>query len=106
MSINSISRFDDPVIILLAVTRETIGERHASACRYKNEVPEGLRRSARRTHFWPRAGYPEAAWSSRNLHDKHLPRWRFWLQCACQQTIAGVELVGAAFVIVYEIPLD
>ena len=24
---------------------ETFGERHASACRYKNEVPEGSRRS-------------------------------------------------------------
>jgi len=38
---------------------EEIGERHASACRYKNEVPEGSRRSARRTHFWPR----EALWN-------------------------------------------
>ena len=34
--------------ILQAVVRERIGERHASACRYKDEVPEGLRRSARR----------------------------------------------------------
>ena len=33
------------------------GERHASACRYKNEVPEGSRHSARRTHFWPRGVY-------------------------------------------------
>ncbi len=33
---------------------ERIGERHASACRYKNEEPEGSRRSARRTHFQPR----------------------------------------------------
>ena len=57
MSINSISRFDYPVIILDAVTRETIGERHASACRYKNEVPKGLRHSARRTHFRPRGVY-------------------------------------------------
>ncbi len=31
-----------------------IGERHASACRYENNVPEGSRHSARRTHFWPR----------------------------------------------------
>ena len=31
-----------------------IGERHASARRYKNEAPEGLRRSARRIHFRPR----------------------------------------------------
>ena len=30
------------------------GVRHASACRYKNEVPDGSRRSARRTHFPPR----------------------------------------------------
>ena len=30
---------------------ETIGERHASACRYKNAVPLGSRRSARRTQF-------------------------------------------------------
>jgi len=30
-----------------------IGERHASACRYKYDVPEGSRRSARRIHFWP-----------------------------------------------------
>ena len=42
------------VLILRAVMSETIGERHASACRYKNEVPEGSRRSARRTHFQPR----------------------------------------------------
>ena len=41
-------------IILCAVMSETIGERHASACRYKNEVPEGSRRSARRIHFRPR----------------------------------------------------
>ena len=33
---------------------ETIGERHASACRYKNEVSESSRRSARQTHFWSR----------------------------------------------------
>ncbi len=33
---------------------ERIGERHASACRYENEIPEGSRSSARRTHFWPR----------------------------------------------------
>ncbi len=39
--------------LVRAVMSETIGERHASACRYKNEVPEGSRRSARRTHFWP-----------------------------------------------------
>ena len=30
-----------------------IGERHASACRYKGNVPEGSRRSARRIHFGP-----------------------------------------------------
>jgi len=42
------------LIILRAVMSERIGERHASACRYKNEVPEGSRHSARRTHFWPR----------------------------------------------------
>ena len=42
------------VVILRVVMDETIGERHASACRYKNEVPEGSRRSARRTHFCPR----------------------------------------------------
>ena len=36
------------------VKSETIGERHASACRYKNEVPEGSRRSVRRTYFRPR----------------------------------------------------
>ena len=30
---------------------ERIGERHASACRYKNEVPEGSRRSARQKLF-------------------------------------------------------
>ena len=42
------------VVILRAVMSETIGERHASACRYKNEIPEGSRRSARRTHFRPR----------------------------------------------------
>ena len=41
------------LIILHAVMIERIGERHASACRYKNEVPEGSRRSARRKHFWP-----------------------------------------------------
>jgi len=33
---------------------EIIGERHASACRYKNDVPEGSRHSAHRTQFWPR----------------------------------------------------
>ena len=44
--------------ILRAVMRETIGERHASACRYNNEVPEGLRRSARRNHLWPRPTVP------------------------------------------------
>ena len=33
---------------------ERIGERHTSACRYKNEVSEGSRRPARRTRFWPR----------------------------------------------------
>ena len=27
--------------LLLPVMNETIGERHGSACRYKNEVPEG-----------------------------------------------------------------
>ena len=41
-------------ILLHAVVNERIGERHASACRYKNEVPDGSRRSVRRTHFWPR----------------------------------------------------
>ncbi len=35
-----------------AVMIERIGERHASACRYNDEAPEGSRRSARRTHFW------------------------------------------------------
>ncbi len=40
-----------------AVMSVRIGERHASACRYKNEVPEGSRRSARLTHFWPRDGH-------------------------------------------------
>jgi|GEM_PF-2502526 len=40
--------------LLDAVMIEKVGERHASACRYKDEVPEGSRRSARRTHFWPR----------------------------------------------------
>ena len=40
-----------------AVMSVRIGERHASACRYKNEVPEGSRRSARLTHFWPREVY-------------------------------------------------
>jgi len=43
-------------IILRAGMGERIGERHASACRYQNEVLEGSRRSARRTHFWPREG--------------------------------------------------
>ena len=36
---------------------DTIGERHASACRYKNEIPEGSRRSARQTRFRPREVY-------------------------------------------------
>jgi len=45
---------DQACIILRAVMSERIGERHASACRYKNEIPEGSRRSARRIHFWPR----------------------------------------------------
>ena len=40
-----------------AVMIERIGERHASACRYKNEVPEGSRHSARRTHFWSNWGH-------------------------------------------------
>ena len=40
--------------ILGVVISETIGERHASACRYKNEVLKGSRRPARRTHFRPR----------------------------------------------------
>ena len=30
---------------------ERTGERHASACRYESEIPEGSRRSARRIHF-------------------------------------------------------
>ena len=42
------------VVILRPVMIERIGERHASACRYKKDVPEGSRRSARQTHFWPR----------------------------------------------------
>ena len=40
--------------ILHAVKSDRIGERHASACRYKNDVPEGLRRSAHRSRFRPR----------------------------------------------------
>lgn len=39
--------------LVRAVMSARIGERHASACRYKGDVPEGLRRSARRTHFRP-----------------------------------------------------
>jgi len=46
-----------PLPIVQAVKSDRIGERHASACRYKNEVPEGLRRSAHRSHFWPREVY-------------------------------------------------
>ena len=43
--------------ILDAVELVLYGERHASACRYNNEVPEGSRRSARRTHFRLRGVY-------------------------------------------------
>ena len=54
-----LSAWDELICILIrdilrAVMSDTIGERHASACRYKNEVPEGSRRSARPTHFCPR----------------------------------------------------
>ena len=42
-----------------AAMRETIRERHASACRYKNAIPGGSRRYARRTHFRPREVYQE-----------------------------------------------
>jgi hypothetical protein len=41
----------DQNVILHAVRIESIGERHASACRYKNKVPEGSRHSDRWTHF-------------------------------------------------------
>ena len=44
----------NPPVRNRAVMNETIGERHASACRYKNKVPEGSRRSARSAHFLPR----------------------------------------------------
>jgi hypothetical protein len=37
-----------PHDILRAVVSATIGERHASACRYKNEVPAGSRRNTSR----------------------------------------------------------
>jgi len=53
---------------------EGIRARHSSACRYKNEIPEGLRRSARRTHFWPRdvSNYaiqnPPHTWPSLSVH--------------------------------------
>jgi len=40
---------------------ERTGKRHASACRHKNQVPEGSRRSARRTHFWPCEVYGSVA---------------------------------------------
>lgn len=43
--------FKDGQVILHAVMLERIGERHASACRYKNEIPEGSRH---RTHCWSR----------------------------------------------------
>gem|GEM_PF-5377671 len=39
---------------LRVAVSDKIGERHALACRYKKEVPEGCRRSARRTQFRPR----------------------------------------------------
>ncbi len=46
-------------LMLRAVMSERIGERHASACRYEDEVPEGSRHSARRTHFWTRDVYSQ-----------------------------------------------
>ncbi len=39
--------------MLSVFINEWIGERHALACRYKNEIPLGSRHSARPTHFWP-----------------------------------------------------
>ena len=51
---SSIAPSSDTIRMICAVMNERIGERHASTCWYKNEVPEGLRRSARRTQFWPR----------------------------------------------------
>ena len=52
-------RFPSRRVFLFYAPRmsETISERHASACRYKNEIPAGSRRSARRTHFRPRGVY-------------------------------------------------
>ncbi len=44
-----------------AVMRETIGDRQASACRYKIAIPGGSRRYARRTHFRPRGRVSGAA---------------------------------------------
>ena len=38
----------------MCARNQELGERHASACRYKNEIPEGSRRYARRTHFLSR----------------------------------------------------
>jgi hypothetical protein len=46
--------FKDGQVILHAVMLERIGERHASACRYKNEIPLGSRH---RTHCWSRRIY-------------------------------------------------
>ena len=48
-----------PVLMLRAVMSERIGERHASACRYEDEVPEGSRHSARWTHFCRREVYSQ-----------------------------------------------
>ena len=39
------ARHQRDLVIHRAVMSATIGERHASACRYKNEVPDGSRRS-------------------------------------------------------------
>ena len=63
---------------LHAVMLERIGERHASACRYKNTVPEGSRHSARRTYFWPCGVYfaPLGLWSFVSQVPRALP-WDF-----------------------------
>ncbi len=54
LSIEGAVTVERDVATLHAVMIERIGERHASACRYKNDVPEGSRHSARLTHFLTR----------------------------------------------------
>lgn len=64
---------------------ERIGERYASTCRYRNDVLESSRHSARRTHSWPREVFKKRPHS-----DPSSSFLQFGGSCRCAAIQPGV----------------